>query len=123
MARSEWNDPEIKEGLMLDARGQVIEGTMSNIFMQKDGAMYTPDLSDCGVDGVMRNLVLDVAKELGVEVNVGNISLSEVLHADSIMLTNSLIGIWPVAHLEGREYDLNHLNHDLISEVMSRAYV
>jgi 4-amino-4-deoxychorismate lyase len=123
MARGEWNDPEIREGLMLDARGQVVEGTMSNIFMFKEGILHTPDLSECGVNGVMRGLVLDVAKEIGIEVNVGHISLSEVLHADSLFLTNSLIGIWPVKSLEDREFDLGHLNQDLITEVLSRAYV
>jgi 4-amino-4-deoxychorismate lyase len=123
MARSEWDDQEIREGLMLDARGQVIEGTMSNVFMFKDGILHTPDVTECGIEGIMRGLVLDVAQELGVEVKIDHIPLSEALHADSLMLTNSLIGIWPVKQLEEREYDLNHLNRELISEVMSRAYV
>jgi 4-amino-4-deoxychorismate lyase len=123
MARSEWDEPEIMEGLMLDARGRVIEGTLSNIFIMKDGAMYTPDLKECGVSGVMRGLVLDVAKQQGVEVNVSHITLSEVLHADCLMLTNSLFGVWPVAQLDDREYDLGQLDQGLISEVMSRAYV
>lgn len=123
MARSEWDNPEIREGLMLDARGHVVEGTMSNIFMVKEGIFHTPDLTECGVSGVMRGLVLDVAKEQGVEVNVGHIPLSELLYADSLMLTNSLIGIWPVIELEEREYDLNYLKHGFISEVMNRAYV
>ncbi len=123
MARSEWDDPDIGEGLMLDARGRVIEGTMSNIFMFQDGIIYTPDLSGCGVEGVMRGLVLDTAADLGIEVKIGHISLSEALQADSMMLTNSLIGIWPVKSLEERQYDPRHLDHGLISEVMDRAYV
>ncbi len=122
MARSEWDDPEISEGLMLDARGRAIEGTMSNIFMLKDGIMHTPDLTQCGVEGVIRGLVMDIASTHGIEVTIRPIGLSEVLQADCLMLTNSLIGIWPVKMLEEREYDLNHLDQDLISEVMSRAY-
>ncbi len=123
MARGEWDDPDIKEGLMLDAQGHVIAGTMSNIFVLKDGIMYTPDLTRCGIDGVMRGLVLDVASELGLGVNIERIGLPAALQADAIMLTNSLIGIWPVCNLEEREYDLAHLDQQLISEVMSRAYV
>jgi 4-amino-4-deoxychorismate lyase len=123
MARSEWDDTEIKEGIMLDARGQVIEGTMSNIFMLKDEVLHTPDLSECGVAGVMRGLVLDTAKEQGLDINIGHIPLSELLHADALILSNSLIGIWPVKSIDEREYDLNQLNHALISQVMSRAYV
>ncbi len=122
MARSEWDDPEISEGLMLDARGRVIEGTMSNIFMFKGGILHTPDLTGCGVEGVMRGLVMEVAESLGLQVNIGQIGLSEAFQADSLMLTNSLIGIWPVKNLEEREYDLSHLNRRLISEVMNRAY-
>jgi 4-amino-4-deoxychorismate lyase len=123
MARSEWNDSDIKEGLMLDASGRVIEGTMSNIFIEKEGIMHTPDLTDCGVNGVMRSLVLDVAKDQGTKVNIGHITLSEVLHADNLMLTNSIFGIWPVAQLEEREYELSQLNQKLIAEVFNRAYV
>ena len=123
MARSEWDDPEIREGLMLDARGQVIEGTMSNIFMLKDRVLHTPDLSECGVAGVMRGVILDTAKEQGLDINIGHIPLSELFYADSLMLSNSLIGIWPVKTLDEREYDLSQLNHELISQVMSRAYV
>ncbi len=123
MARAEWDDPEIKDGLMLDAQGNVVAGTMSNIFMLKDGIMYTPDLTRCGIDGIMRGVVLDVASELGLEVNVERIGLPFAFQADAIMLTNSLIGIWPVSSLEEKEYDLNYLNQVLISEVMSRAYV
>lgn len=123
MARSEWDDPEVKEGIMLDARGHVIEGTMSNIFMLKEGVMYTPDLTESGVAGIMRGLVLDIAQEQGVAINICHIPLSELLHADSLMLTNSLIGIWPVKRLDEREYDLSHLDRDLISQVMSKAYV
>lgn len=123
IARSEWDDPTMKEGLMLDARGRVIEGTMSNIFMLKDGTLHTPDLTESGVAGVMRGLVLDIAQEQGLDINIGHLPLSEVLYADSLMLTNSLIGIWPVKSLDDREYDLTNLNRELISDVMRSAYV
>ena len=123
MARREWSDPEISEGLMLDRQGHIIEGTMSNIFMLKDGILHTPDITQCGVEGVMRGLVLDTAAEQGIEVNVGQMTLSDILQADGAFLTNSLIGIWPVSSLEEREYDIDHLDQGLISEVMSRAYV
>ncbi len=123
MASSEWSDPEIKEGLMLDAQGHVIEGTMSNIFMLKEGTLHTPDLSECGVEGVMRGLVLEVASAQGMKVNIRQITLPEVLQADGVFLSNSLIGIWPVRGLEEIEYDIDRLDQRLISEVMSRAYV
>jgi len=123
MARGEWSDSEISEGLMLDAQGYVIEGTMSNVFMLKDGVLHTPDLTKCGVEGVMRALVLDAAAEQRIEVNIRQISQREILQADGVFLTNSIIGIWPVNRLEDREYNIDHLDQGLVSEVMSRAYV
>ncbi len=123
LARSEWNDPGISEGLMLDADNQVIEGTMSNIFMLKDGRMHTPDLTECGVEGVMRGLVLDVAAELGKAVSIRRLELSELLEADALFLTNSLIGIWPVRDIDGKSFNLDNLDRDMMLEVSNRAYV
>lgn len=123
LARNEWQDTEFREGLMLDTYDRVIEGTMSNVFLCKGGRLFTPDLSESGVCGVVRELVLDVAAERGVQVNIERVGLTEVLQADSMFLTNSLIGIWPVKVLQDREYDLTTLDHEFISEVMSRAYV
>ncbi len=123
MARSEWSNAEIAEGLMLNVAGQVIEGTMSNIFMSKDGSMHTPDLSECGVEGVMRCLVLDVAAESGTTVNIRPIALSELMEADALFLTNSLIGIWPVRDIDDTIFNLEMMDQELISEVRSRAYV
>lgn len=123
VARREWDGGRISEGLMLDADDHVIEGTMSNLFMLKDGIMYTPDLAACGIEGVMRGLVQDVAKELGIDVNIRQIELPEMLHADSLFLTNSLIGIWPIREIEGERFSLDHINQNLISEVTNRAYV
>lgn len=123
MARREWDDAGIHEGLMLDADSHVIEGTMSNLFMLKDGILHTPDLSACGVEGVMRGLVLDLARELDLDVSIRRITLSELLQADSLFLTNSLIGIWPICEIEGTRFNLDYIQQNLISEVTDRAYV
>lgn len=123
LARREWNDQKIIEGLMLDADDHVIEGTMSNIFMLRDGVIHTPDLSECGIEGVTRSLVLDVAAELGKTVNIRPIGLSELQSADALFLTNSLIAVWPVRDIDGRTFSLDSIDQELISEVHNRAYV
>ncbi len=123
IARREWDDKRISEGLMLDADRHVIEGTMTNLFMFKDGIVHTPDLSACGVAGVMRGLVLDVARELGIEVKIRQIPLPELLQADSLFLTNSLIGIWPICEIDGKSFTTDYIDQNLISEVTNRAYV
>jgi len=96
LARNEWHSADIAEGFMLDHNQHVIEGTMSNVFCVLGEELYTPSLQQCGVAGVMRQRVLEYAKVQGVSVNIIEISKLNFLQMDSIFITNSLIGIWPV---------------------------
>lgn len=100
LARGEWDDPGIVEGLLLDAGGNVVEGTMSNVFLVEQGRLVTPALTRCGVAGVQRELVLEQGRRAGLEPRVEDVALSRVLCADEVFLTNSLIGIWPVREFE-----------------------
>ncbi len=95
MARAEWEE-QYEEGLLLDYNGQLIEGTMSNLFMVRDRALYTPSLDSCGVAGVMRSVVLDLAVESGVRTARRALRLTDLEAAQEVFLCNSLIGIWPV---------------------------
>ena len=99
LARQEWNDADIREGLLMDTDGNLVEGTMSNVFIISDGVLMTPDLSQCGVAGIMRTLVLELAKQHGLDPYVAPVSLEALAQADEVFLTNSLIGIWPVIAL------------------------
>ncbi len=102
MARSEWTDSAIHEGLIADAKGRVIEGTMSNVFVARAGRVATPGLARCGVVGAQRERVRDFLREEGLECAERDIGWDELEAADEVFLTNSLIGVWPVARLEGR---------------------
>ncbi len=98
LARSEWSDPAIGEGLLADAEDRVIEGTMSNLFVVKDGVASTPDLSRCGVVGAQRERVRELLQlAAGIECRVRDLGWLDVEQADEVFLTNSLIGAWPVA--------------------------
>ena len=108
LARQEWQD-EAEEGLMLDTDGNVIEGTMSNVFLAYDGTLMTPDLSRCGVAGVTRQRIIDQAPEHGIPVEVAEITLQQVHDAQALFLCNTLIGLWPVRSFEGRDYPLSGL--------------
>jgi 4-amino-4-deoxychorismate lyase len=101
LARAEWQDPEVPEGLMLDCDGWVIAGTQSNLFIVRAGRLLTPDLSRCGVAGVMRACVMDRAGTEGIPCEVRRFGLTEVLKAEEAFLCNSLIGLWPVRELAG----------------------
>jgi 4-amino-4-deoxychorismate lyase len=104
LARREWNGSAVREALMCDQEDFVVEGVMSNVFVVHAGKLLTPRLDRCGVRGVMRARVLRAAAQLGLEAEEARFGLERVVAADEIFLTNSLIGIWPVAELEGHRF-------------------
>lgn len=101
LARAEWDDLRIAEGLLTNAEGDVICGTMTNVFAVMGGELRTPALDQCGVAGVTRDRVMAAAAASGVGCAVGRLQFPDLLAADEVFLTNSLIGVWPVVELEG----------------------
>lgn len=96
LALAEWQDPAYAEGLMRDTSGRVIEGVFSNLFLVRDGSLYTADLQRCGVAGVMRAALLVEAERQGIARHVTDISFEQLRQADELFLCNSVYGIWPV---------------------------
>lgn len=121
LARNEWQDNDYAEGLMCDEQGNVIEGTMSNVFIVRDETLYTPRLSHCGVTGVMRGWVMDKADELAINVQETTLSIDDIKQADEVMLTNSLIGLWPVNNFESRNYQPGPICQTLL-EYLIKTY-
>ncbi len=103
LGRAECGDA-FAEGLMFDDHDRLTEGTASNVFLVVRGTLLTPDLSHCGVAGVMRATVLAQADRLGLSWRVAELSRDALAQAEEIFLTNSLIGIWPVKRVESKEY-------------------
>jgi 4-amino-4-deoxychorismate lyase len=101
LACGEWTDPAIVEGITLDTEGFVIEGTMSNLFVEFDDGLVTPDLSQCGVEGVMRAWLLEYANRLSISTQIRTLRLEDVYAARGAFFCNSLIGIWPIRVLHG----------------------
>ncbi len=101
LARAEWGD-EFAEGLLLSTDGKLIEATVSNLFIVKDGELLTPDLSEAGVAGIMRRVIVEVlAPQLNIPVKMTNCHVSDLERADEVFLSNSVYGIWPVNRIEG----------------------
>ena len=121
LARMEWTDANIAEGLMLDSSAAVIEGTMSNLFLVAGGRLRTPALESCGVAGIMRAVVLELAREIGIECRVERVILDDVLAADEAFLTNSVIGIWPVAALHKRRYAVGPVTRRIAAALAGAA--
>lgn len=99
LARAEWDDAGVAEGLLLDADGRVVCATAANLFVARGGQLATPALERCGVAGVARAEVL--ARHADAEVR--EITVEELMQADEIFLTSSVRGILPVRALPGRE--------------------
>ncbi len=106
IARSEWGS-EFQEGLMLDSEGYVVEGTMTNVFIEKDQQWMTPKLDRAGVKGVMRQWIMRNSHYANIECTEKNIELPEVENADAIFICNSVVGIWPVNALDNRQFELS----------------
>lgn len=111
MARREWTDRSIAEGLLLDGAGNAIGGTMSNVFIVEQGALVTSDLSECGVAGVTRERVLRHARVLGVDCSIARISLQRLLDADEVFVTNSLMGACQVRTLGEKSWAAGDMTH------------
>jgi len=104
MARMEWSDASIADGLLLDARGNAIECTMSNLFARFGSSLCTPDLSLCGVAGITRQRILDMAPDFGLRPEVCEISLTKLMQADELLICNSLYGVWQVRTFNNRKW-------------------
>lgn len=113
MARSEWSDPSIAEGIVCDVEGYVVEGTMSNILWFKEGIAYTPLLDKCGVRGVMLDYLLYHLQQLKIEVKQGRYLTDELLSADEVLVCNSLIGIWPVVAISDAQFSIGTMTRQL----------
>lgn len=118
MARSEWEDRDIAEGVMLDTSGNLLEGTMSNLFLVKEGVLHTPDLAHCGVAGIMREVVLQTAQQLNIPYQIGQLPASMLLEAEELFVTNSLIGLWPVNRYGQYSYPLGPITQQLQQALM-----
>jgi 4-amino-4-deoxychorismate lyase len=104
LARGEWDDPGIMEGLLLDEDKRLVEGTMSNLFLIRNRILMTPELIRCGVAGILRTVVLELAASVPMPVQVRALGMDDLQEADEVFLTNSIIGIWPVIAIDDRIY-------------------
>jgi len=100
LARAEWNDENIAEGILFDTHNYLVEGVFSNIFLVKNSELFTPDLSESGVAGVMRRVIVEnIAPELAIKTHIGRYDFQDLINADEVFLCNSNYGIWPVREI------------------------
>ncbi len=117
LARSEWQDPAVAEGLMLDPEGAIVEGTATNFLAVRGRALVTPALASAGVAGVMRRWVLAQAEALGLRVERRGIHPEELPEMDEAFLTNSLIGLWPVRSVAGHQIPVGPISRRYLARM------
>lgn len=111
--------PVFNEGFLSDIDGNVIEGSMSNIFIVSNGALVTPDLSRCGVNGIMREQIIDIAQNNSIKVETRNITRDELLESREIFISNSVIGACVVKQLEKQSYNTDTMTRT-INRILDR---
>ncbi|MBN8211416.1 MAG: aminodeoxychorismate lyase [Xanthomonadales bacterium] len=97
LARAEWSDTGIDEGLMRDTEGDVVAATAANLFVLREGHWWTPPLDHCGIAGVCRSWALRA-----FAAGERRLTAEEVETADAVVLSNAVRGILPVARLGDR---------------------
>jgi 4-amino-4-deoxychorismate lyase len=113
MARAEWDDPAIQEGIMLDINNHVIEGTMSNIFYVKSNIIYTASLELAGVTGVMCGVIKGLIAEHNLTLIEHDYGKEDLLVADEVFVCNSIIGIWPVKQIGDVSFAVGNMTKQL----------
>jgi len=102
LAKIEANNAGCEEAIMLNAEGFVAECTGDNVFIVKNGQLFTPPLSAGALYGITRRTVMDIAAESGYSVSESNLTRYDLFNADECFLTGTGAEIVPVTKIDGR---------------------
>jgi 4-amino-4-deoxychorismate lyase len=106
LATREAGHEAVFESLLCNAAGDVIGGTMTNVFTVQEGRLTTPPVDRCGVAGVMRATVLRECTRLGLWAGESRITRADMMSADEVFITNARIGVVPVRRVGEHSYDM-----------------
>lgn len=102
MAKVEAQRAGAREGLMLNEQGYVAECTGDNVFIVKNGVLYTPPVSDGGLDGITRGVIFELAEQLGVTLEQKTMTRFDIMTADECFLTGTAAEVIPAVELDHR---------------------
>lgn len=121
LARAEWQDASIAEGLMCDEQGLLTGGTASNVFLVTGGSLRPPAVTHAGISGVMRRVILQQAHENGIEISEVAVTRQDLLAADEVFISNALVGIRPVRQLDERQWCPGPVTRRLAAYLVNRG--
>lgn len=96
LAKREAIEQNAYEALMLNYRGYIAEGTISNVFFVKDGVLFTPDVKVGILDGITRSIILNIAKELKIKRREGKFRPADLYKSDEVFISNTTMEAMPV---------------------------
>ncbi|HLD65259.1 MAG TPA: branched-chain amino acid transaminase [Pseudomonas sp.] len=107
------------EAMLLDTEGYVAEGSGENIFLVRNGVVYTPEVTSC-LNGITRNTILTLAEELGIKVVEKRITRDEVYIADEAFFTGTAAEVTPIRDVDGRQ--IGQGSRGPVTEKLQKAY-
>ncbi len=91
-----------EDALLVNAKGHVVETSRANIFVLCQGVVMTPPLNSGCLDGTMRAHVIDQARKHKIPLKQRNLTVNDIIHSDGAFVTNSLVGLLPLASIDGQ---------------------
>jgi branched-chain amino acid aminotransferase len=118
LAKIEAKEANAYEAIMLNYRGYISEGTITNIFFIRDRTLCTPDIEVGILDGITRKIILDAAKEMGIAVKEGRFRREEIYSAEEAFISNTTMEVMPVAEVD----DARIGTPGIITKALHKAY-
>ena len=118
LAKRESIERGAYEAIMLNHRGHIAEGTISNIFFVKDNVLCTPATGVGILDGITRRLILDAARELGIKVKEGRFKPEDLYNADEVFISNTTMEVMPVSTVDDKKAGTKRV----ITKQLHKAY-
>lgn len=115
LAKHEAEEEGYQDVLMHDYRGYVAESSGANIFMVKEGVIYTP-IADCFLNGITRATVIDMAKEHGYKLEEARIMPSELMEADEIFITGTAVEVTPIGRIDDTVFNVGPVTKDFMDK-------
>ena len=109
------------EALMLNSTGHVAECTGENIFMCRNGKIYTPPTSACILEGITRDSIIQVARDMGYEVMESEMTRTQLVTADEVWMTGTAAEVVPVTLIDGRKIGNGHIG-DVTNKIHERFH-
>lgn len=124
LIKREIGQSEADDALVCDYQGVLVEASAANVFWYQHGSWFTPDLSESGVNGVMRGFVIDWMRKCGIPLQIGRFSLTQCRYASSMMLTNALMELMPVREMliRGETHQLDVAPVTELRQLMATDY-